>query len=385
MHFFSRSRDEIWRKGETSGATMAVKQLRYDCDGDAVLAIVAPAGPACHTGARTCFHREIGGAAAPDKDAPPARGEPHRVVHEALPDLRAHARECASAERPDGSYTVELLDDPPHHRGQGARRRPRRSPAPPARRPTTASTNEAADVLYHLLGPAGRSQRADPLRSSRCSMAVRASQSFWACGRTLMASDALKPAALDQAEVRLEPTLEEARAARRRRQRRAASAPQLHRRHSRRPWRRSSSSGATTRPIPTRAGCLPARERGAGPALRALLVHRPAPARRCCAGVTASSANGPADPLRSAASRPRSSPSPTPTAPSPSASPPTSRPRSPTCRPSRAGPSASSATTSCARSSRRSARPTRTSSGCRTWRSCSPTSMRRLRPPASTS
>ena len=44
MHFFSRSRDEIWRKGETSGATMAVNQLRYDCDGDAVLAIVAPAG-----------------------------------------------------------------------------------------------------------------------------------------------------------------------------------------------------------------------------------------------------------------------------------------------------------------------------------------------------
>ena len=57
MHFFSRSRDEIWRKGETSGATMAVNQLRYDCDGDAVLALVTPAGPACHTGERTCFHR----------------------------------------------------------------------------------------------------------------------------------------------------------------------------------------------------------------------------------------------------------------------------------------------------------------------------------------
>ena len=49
MHFYSRSRDEIWRKGETSGATMTVRQLRYDCDGDAVLAIVAPAGNACHT------------------------------------------------------------------------------------------------------------------------------------------------------------------------------------------------------------------------------------------------------------------------------------------------------------------------------------------------
>ena len=57
MHFFSRSRGQIWRKGETSGATMAVKQLRYDCDGDALLAIVLPAGPACHAGERTCFYR----------------------------------------------------------------------------------------------------------------------------------------------------------------------------------------------------------------------------------------------------------------------------------------------------------------------------------------
>src|ERR1700753_475320 len=65
MHFFSRSRGEIWRKGESSGATMAVRGLRYDCDGDALLAIVAPARPACHNGERTCFYREIGGAAEP--------------------------------------------------------------------------------------------------------------------------------------------------------------------------------------------------------------------------------------------------------------------------------------------------------------------------------
>src|SRR6201991_135940 len=57
MHFFSRSRGEIWRKGETSGATMAVRGLRYDCDGDAVLALVTPTGAACHTGRRTCFYR----------------------------------------------------------------------------------------------------------------------------------------------------------------------------------------------------------------------------------------------------------------------------------------------------------------------------------------
>src|SRR5689334_24537149 len=56
LHLWSRSRDELWHKGATSGNTQAVKALRLDCDGDAVLALVEPAGPACHTGERTCFH-----------------------------------------------------------------------------------------------------------------------------------------------------------------------------------------------------------------------------------------------------------------------------------------------------------------------------------------
>jgi phosphoribosyl-ATP pyrophosphohydrolase/phosphoribosyl-AMP cyclohydrolase len=54
-HFFSRSRGRLWRKGETSGNTLAVDELRDDCDGDAVLLKVTPAGPACHTGAVSCF------------------------------------------------------------------------------------------------------------------------------------------------------------------------------------------------------------------------------------------------------------------------------------------------------------------------------------------
>jgi len=53
MHFFSRARQELWHKGATSGNTQAVKAIRYDCDGDALLALVEPAGPACHTGERT--------------------------------------------------------------------------------------------------------------------------------------------------------------------------------------------------------------------------------------------------------------------------------------------------------------------------------------------
>lgn len=57
--FWSRSRGELWHKGETSGNTQELVELRYDCDGDTLLALVKPAGPACHTGERSCFHREL--------------------------------------------------------------------------------------------------------------------------------------------------------------------------------------------------------------------------------------------------------------------------------------------------------------------------------------
>ena len=57
--FFSRSRQELWHKGATSGNTQKLVDLRYDCDGDTLLAMVRPAGPACHTGARTCFSRSM--------------------------------------------------------------------------------------------------------------------------------------------------------------------------------------------------------------------------------------------------------------------------------------------------------------------------------------
>src|SRR5581483_12271737 len=57
MYFFSRSRGELWHKGETSGNVQRLRALRYDCDADALVALVEPAGPACHTGERTCFYR----------------------------------------------------------------------------------------------------------------------------------------------------------------------------------------------------------------------------------------------------------------------------------------------------------------------------------------
>jgi phosphoribosyl-AMP cyclohydrolase / phosphoribosyl-ATP pyrophosphohydrolase len=82
--FWSRSRQEYWHKGATSGATMAVEELRDDCDGDAILLRVRPNGPACHTGSESCF----------------------------APWLWRTVAERAK-ERPDGSYVTKLLADGP--------------------------------------------------------------------------------------------------------------------------------------------------------------------------------------------------------------------------------------------------------------------------------
>jgi phosphoribosyl-AMP cyclohydrolase / phosphoribosyl-ATP pyrophosphohydrolase len=111
MHLYSRSRDEIWHKGASSGNIQRVTQLRYDCDGDAVVALVEPAGPACHTGQRSCFYRDLEGTASSEVDGPAAAGEPVPVPFEALPELE-RILIARQRERPTGSYTVELLEDP---------------------------------------------------------------------------------------------------------------------------------------------------------------------------------------------------------------------------------------------------------------------------------
>jgi phosphoribosyl-ATP pyrophosphohydrolase/phosphoribosyl-AMP cyclohydrolase len=58
-HFWSRRRNKLWRKGETSGNVQRVREIKYDCDGDALLLLVDPAGPACHTGEVSCFYRNL--------------------------------------------------------------------------------------------------------------------------------------------------------------------------------------------------------------------------------------------------------------------------------------------------------------------------------------
>jgi len=133
LHLWSRSRAELWRKGATSGNTQAVRAIRYDCDGDALLALVEPAGPACHTGERSCFHRG-------DLEPPAA--------HEALPVLeRTIAQRAAAA--PAGSYTARLLAEPPF---VGAKVREEAEEVARAARDEGDErvAEEAADVLYHL-------------------------------------------------------------------------------------------------------------------------------------------------------------------------------------------------------------------------------------------
>jgi phosphoribosyl-AMP cyclohydrolase / phosphoribosyl-ATP pyrophosphohydrolase len=133
LHLWSRSRAELWHKGATSGNTQAVRALRYDCDADAVLALVDPAGPACHTGERTCFHN----------------GELELTDHEALPALERTISERAAAGDTTGSYTARLLADPALT-GEKVREEAEEVARAAREESEERVAEEAADVLYHL-------------------------------------------------------------------------------------------------------------------------------------------------------------------------------------------------------------------------------------------
>jgi len=132
MWFWSRSRQELWHKGETSGNVQRLKELRLDCDEDAILALVEPAGPACHTGERTCFH---------NGELDPVPGEALATLERTISERRAAA--------PDDSYTARLLSD---RDLVGAKVREEADEVARAAReePDERVAEEAADVLYHL-------------------------------------------------------------------------------------------------------------------------------------------------------------------------------------------------------------------------------------------
>jgi phosphoribosyl-AMP cyclohydrolase / phosphoribosyl-ATP pyrophosphohydrolase len=132
MWFWSRSRDKLWRKGETSGNVQRVRALRYDCDSDAYVALVDPAGPACHTGERTCFYRG-------EMDPQPA---------EALPALERTIGERRSAD-PAESYTAALLADR-DRLGNKVEEEAEEVVRAAQEESDERVAEEAADVLYHL-------------------------------------------------------------------------------------------------------------------------------------------------------------------------------------------------------------------------------------------
>jgi phosphoribosyl-ATP pyrophosphohydrolase/phosphoribosyl-AMP cyclohydrolase len=143
-HFWSRSRQTLWRKGETSGNELAVRQIRLDCDGDVVLYLVDATGPSCHTGRTSCFYRRGDADGWAEDDGPP---DPPAVIITRVAAIIARRRR----QRPENSYVVSLLDAGwPKILGKILEETGELVDAlTEGDRPHTA--HEAADVLFHIL------------------------------------------------------------------------------------------------------------------------------------------------------------------------------------------------------------------------------------------
>ena len=160
-HFWSRSRRALWRKGESSGNVLHVRDIRIDCDGDVVLYLVDADGPSCHTGHTSCFFRSSGGVDAPTGDGAVEGAktvvtalkeddgpeEPAALVVKRVAEVIARRKR----DRPERSYVVSLLDAGwpkvlgkiTEESGELVEALPQADPAHTA--------HEAADLLFHVL------------------------------------------------------------------------------------------------------------------------------------------------------------------------------------------------------------------------------------------
>jgi len=131
-HFWSRQRRALWRKGETSGHSLKVREVRRDCDGDTLLMVVDPEGPACHTGTRTCF----------GEDSPTAAG----VVEDLARVIAARAKAP-----PEGSYTARLLAKGLDHTLKKVGEEATEVVLAAKGESDERLAEECADLVYHLL------------------------------------------------------------------------------------------------------------------------------------------------------------------------------------------------------------------------------------------
>jgi len=135
MVFWSRSRKEIWRKGATSGNTMKLMELRIDCDGDTLLAFVEPAGPACHTGERSCFYRLL-------TEPHPGKGS--------FPGILWRFLEKRQHDDPSESYTARLISKGLRRVAQKVGEEGVETALAVAAGDRAETIYEAADLMYHL-------------------------------------------------------------------------------------------------------------------------------------------------------------------------------------------------------------------------------------------
>jgi phosphoribosyl-ATP pyrophosphohydrolase/phosphoribosyl-AMP cyclohydrolase len=136
-YFWSRERKTLWRKGETSGNTMKVGEVRLDCDADAVLLRVIPAGPACHTGERSCFFNHIAGE---EKNYP---GGFLRHLETVIADRKANPEE--------GSYTSALFGEGLNKISQKVGEESTETIVAALGQSDDRVVSEVADLMYHTL------------------------------------------------------------------------------------------------------------------------------------------------------------------------------------------------------------------------------------------
>lgn len=186
--FFSRARQTLWTKGETSGATLRVSRILVDCDGDTVLYQCTPQGPSCHTGSPTCFFRELAegpinatgaAAAAPESTGTEYAGEvpadSNRAAPQVLLDRLEAVLEARKAATDAGSYTKHLYDGGAERMGAKVREEANELAQALAEEDDERVISEAADLLFHAL--VGLRARNVPIRSVLGELARRFGES----------------------------------------------------------------------------------------------------------------------------------------------------------------------------------------------------------------